>query len=247
MRPHVIDFLDRFLPHGISATIAPSWFTMVGLAGVVTLFVMMRVARRNHIDPGVIASAVLWCYVMAVAAGIVMPMMTDAIQQHVATGEVGLRWSGMTSFWGYLAGTGAVAIVCRDHGIPLARMGDLSTAPLGLALAFARVGCFLGGCDYGKVTSLPWAVRFPAGSPAWNDQVAAGLVPADRATSLAVHPTQLYEALLGLAIAAVAIVIARRGWRHGRMFLVGAAMYALGRIGIEALRGDAAPTRNTRP
>ena len=242
MRPHVVHWLEGFLPANVASTIAPSWFTMVGLAGVVTLLVMMARARKNQIDPGVIASAVSWCYVIAVAAGIAMPMLIDAVQHRIATGEVVLRWSGMTSFWGYLAGMGAVAIVCRDHGVPLARMGDLATAPLGLALAFARVGCFLGGCDYGKVTSLPWAVRFPAGSPAWQDHVAAGLVPAERGASLPVHPTQLYEAMLGIVLAAIAIVIARRPWaraRDGRVFLAGAALYALGRIGVEALRGDA--------
>src|SRR5207302_4219091 len=137
----------------------------------------------------------------------VMPMLIDAIQQKVATDHVHLRWAGMTSFWGYLAGAAAIAIVCRDHRLSLARLGDLAAAPIGMSLALARIGCFLAGCDYGKVTSVPWAVRFPAGSPAWRDQVAAGLLPADRPESLPVHPTQLYESLLGVAMMVLAIVL----------------------------------------
>ena len=39
-------------------------------------------------------------------------------KQQIATGRCELRWAGMTSFWGYLAGTIAVAIVCEDHGVP---------------------------------------------------------------------------------------------------------------------------------
>jgi phosphatidylglycerol:prolipoprotein diacylglycerol transferase len=208
----------------------------------VTLFVMLRVARRNRLEPGMIAGMVLWCYVAAVAAGIVVPMAIDAIEQVVMFGHVHLRWAGMTSFWGYLAGLAAVAATCRVHRLSLARFGDLATAPLGGALFFARLGCFVAGCDYGKVTSLPWAVRFPAGSPAWHDHVSAGLVPASRGESLPVHPTELYEAVLGLAIAAVAIVLARRAWARrgdGRVFLVAAVMYAIGRIGVESCRGDA--------
>jgi hypothetical protein len=84
-------------------------------------------------------------------------------------------------------------------------------------------------------------VRFPAGSPAWRDHVRAGLVAPDRDASLPVHPTQLYEAGLGAAMIAVAIWAARQPWArraHGRIFLAVAATYAVGRLGIEVLRGD---------
>jgi hypothetical protein len=65
------------------------------------------------------------------------------------------------------------------------------------------------------------------------------LIPAGRAASLPVHPTQLYEALLGLAIAGIAIYT-RRGKRSaGDRFLLGAVAYAVGRLVIETLRGDA--------
>jgi phosphatidylglycerol:prolipoprotein diacylglycerol transferase len=39
------------------------------------------------------------------------------------------------------------------------------------ALAFGRIGCFLNGCCFGKPTNLPWAVRFPYDSPAYQSQV----------------------------------------------------------------------------
>ncbi len=59
--------------------------------------------------------------------------------------------------------------------------------------------------------------------------------------SLPVHPTQLYEAALGLVIIGVTLWIARRPWARegsGRVFLAFAATYSLGRIAIETLRGD---------
>src|SRR4051812_5828640 len=140
------------MPTHVAALIAPSWFTMVGLAGLVTLGVMLVLARRHGIDRGAVASIVLWTYVAAVAAGIVVPMFIDVLQQKLTTGHVHLRWAGMTSFWGYLAGFTAIVVVCRDHRIPLARFADIATAPLGCALLLARIGCFVGGCDFGKVT-----------------------------------------------------------------------------------------------
>jgi prolipoprotein diacylglyceryltransferase len=227
----------------VAGLIAPSWFTCVGLAGLAALIAMLVLARRRGLDPGTVASAVLWCYVAAVLAGIAVPAAITAAEHLVATGRFQLRWSGMTSFWGYLAGTAAVVLVCRRDGVPVVRMADLAVIPAGIALAFARVGCFMAGCDYGKVSSLPWAVRFPAGSPAWRDHVHAGLIPASRATSLPVHPTELYEAALGLMIVAIASAIAlgigRRPRRDGQLFVIGAATYAIGRIAIETLRGDA--------
>jgi hypothetical protein len=166
-------------------------------------------------------------------------MTIEAIGHAIATGHVVFRWAGMTSFWGYLAGGAALAAVCKRDGVPLARMGDLAAIPIGVALVFARLGCFMAGCDFGKVSSLPWAVRFPANSPAWRDHLHAGLIPAGRTASLAVHPTQLYEACLGLVIVAVAWFVGRRTRTEGRMFLAAAATYAIGRLLIETLRGDA--------
>jgi phosphatidylglycerol:prolipoprotein diacylglycerol transferase len=221
----------------LAGLLAPSWFTCVGLAGLAALIAMLVLARRRGVDPGTVASAVLWCYVAAVIAGIAVPAVITAAEHLVATGRFQLRWSGMTSFWGYLAGTAAVVLVCRRDGVSVARMADLAVIPAGIALAFARLGCFMAGCDYGKVSSLPWAVRFPAGSPAWRDHLHAGLIPADRAASLPVHPTELYEAVLGLVI--VAIAVGRRPRRDGQLFVLAAATYAIGRIAIETLRGDA--------
>lgn len=238
MRSYVVAWLSHFMPNTVAASLAPGWFSCIGLAGLFGLLLMLRGARKRGVDQGVIASVVLWCYLTAVAAGIIMPMTIDAFEQLFTTGHVTVRWSGMTSFWGYLAGGIAVAIVCRHHRVPLARLGDIAAIPMGVALVFARLGCYLGGCDYGKVTSVPWAVRFPAGSAAWRDHLQSGLLPPERAESLAVHPTQLYEALLGLVIVGVAVWAGRRAWREGRVFLAAAATYAIGRMIVEAFRAD---------
>jgi phosphatidylglycerol:prolipoprotein diacylglycerol transferase len=53
----------------------------------------------------------------------------------------------------------------RGYGVPLVR--GLAAASPGLALghAIGRVGCFLVGDDYGRPSTLPWAVAFPKGLP----------------------------------------------------------------------------------
>jgi prolipoprotein diacylglyceryltransferase len=240
VRSYVVHWLGQFLRADVAELLAPTWFTCIGIAGLAALLLMLVLGKRRGVDAGTVASILVWSYAAAVIAGIVMPMLIDSIEHLVTTGRVHLRWSGMTSFWGYLAGVGAAVLVCRRDGVPLGRVADLAVIPLGVALVCARLGCFVAGCDYGKVSSVPWAVRFPAGSPAWHDHVRAGLIPAGRAASLPVHPTQLYEALIGVAIVVIAVVFARRLRREGAVFLVAAATYALARLCIvEPLRGDA--------
>jgi len=57
------------------------------------------------------------------------------------------------------------------HKLPIRRYLDILAVGLMLALVFGRVGCFLNGCCFGRPAELPWAVRFPYGSPAYCSQV----------------------------------------------------------------------------
>jgi len=57
------------------------------------------------------------------------------------------------------------------HKLPIRRYLDALAVGLMLALVFGRVGCFLNGCCYGKPTDLPWGVRFPYYSFAYQSQV----------------------------------------------------------------------------
>jgi len=80
-------------------------------------------------------------------------------------------------------------------------------------------------------------VRFPPGSLAALDHARRGFVPLG-SPSLPVHPTQLYEAALGLVGAGAAAMALARGRRDGTAFCRFVAIYALGRFAIEFLRGD---------
>ena len=55
-------------------------------------------------------------------------------------------------------------------------MIDVAAPAVAIGAAVGRIGCFLNGCCDGAVCSLPWAVRFPAGSHAWMRQANAGLI-----------------------------------------------------------------------
>ncbi len=76
-----------------------------------------------------------------------------------------------------------------------ARTGDAFALPLAVALAVGRWGCFFNGCCYGQATALPWGVDFGDG--------------------VRRHPTQVYECLFHLSMAAVLLVMIHRDWLRG--------------------------------
>lgn len=88
-------------------------------------------------------------------------------------------------------------------------VGDAFAPGLGVGLAFAKTGCFLNGCCFGTVSSLPWSVSFPPGSQAFGYQVmASGMTFFSRTVRL--HPVQLYEALAALGGALVCIWVLKK-------------------------------------
>lgn len=244
MRTYFIELLSPLVGPAVAGVLVPSWFVMAGAAALVAAIVALRRARAAGDDTDAVLGACAVAYVAALGAGIAVPALYDVAGSVLAGRGFRLRWAGMVSWCGYLAGAAAVIIYLRRRGRSLspARFADLVAPGLGLSMICARLGCFIAGCDYGQVTDSALAIRFPAGSPAHSAHVAAGWLPAYREASLPVHPTQLYEAALGLVLAIACVVVARTAWARrgeGRVFAALLAGYAVGRIAIESLRGDA--------
>ena len=120
---------------------------------------------------------------------------------------------------------------------PLA-LADHFAAVIPLGHAFGRIGCFFYGCCYGKLSESALAVRFPRCSPAWYEQYHAGLIPYTAESSLAVLPTQLFEAAALLALFAGLFFLDRRNRREGLVTGVYLVGYAAIRFALECLRGD---------
>jgi phosphatidylglycerol:prolipoprotein diacylglycerol transferase len=132
-----------------------------------------------------------------------------------------LSRGGMSWFGGFAGGLLAGMAVLRLRGLPVVPVFAAATPALAIGHAIGRVGCFLVGDDYGRPSTLPWAVAFPEGLPP---------------TIVPVHPTQLYEAILLLPIA----YILARWRRNGRddRFVLGAYLVMAGllRFVIEFVR-----------
>jgi phosphatidylglycerol---prolipoprotein diacylglyceryl transferase len=147
--------------------------------------------------------------------------------------------SGGTGSIGAYAGLVAgLYAACRVLRLSFPSAADCVGATLPIALVLGRLGCFMSGCCYGAPTDWPWGVRYPPGAPAYQKQLALGLLAPGRQLSLPVHPTQLYEAAAGLVLLAVLVPACRKLKKPGRALVLFFAGYSFLRFFIEFARGD---------
>ncbi len=134
--------------------------------------------------------------------------------------EIFAVWHGGMSFHGGLIGSLLAGYMCcRKFRVQPLAVADLviPTAPIGLACG--RLGNFINGELYGRVTDVPWAMVFPNGGP------------------LPRHPSQLYELLLeGVVLFIVLWTLRRRKWPQGTLSSLFLVLYALFRIFVEFFR-----------
>jgi len=202
----------------------------IGDFAISTFGVMMAIAfltgswltsvrmREEGLDPELAWSLLI--YVML--GGIAGSKLYFAVDVHLRTGtpfaQLFFAREGITWYGGLLGATLAGALAARMRGVSVKAVLDSAAVAVAMGQAIGRVGCFLVGDDYGRVSDLPWALAFPRGAPP---------------TLETVHPTQLYEILWLLPVAAFL-------WHRRRRspFLFGEyiALNGLGRIFIEILR-----------
>ena len=155
-------------------------------------------------------------------------------------GDLRESWNLLTrgkSFCGGLFGGGIAAwLFLHVRRRSIARYGDILVTGLSLGYAIGRVGCFLNGCDFGIRTGLPWGVAYPPGTEAYADHLSRGWIALGAASSLPVHPVQLYAAAAGLVMFLV-LWRWKPAWPGQRIWLF-ALFYGIYRFCIEWLRGD---------
>ena len=154
-----------------------SFGVLVALGALAGMFLFQRELRRGGLPADAINAAMA-----GVLGGLAGAKLIWALEFRDTAPFLDLLLSrgGLSWFGGFAGGLAAGLATLRGYGVPLVR--GLAAASPGLALghAIGRVGCFLVGDDYGRPSTLPWAVAFPKGLPP---------------TDIPVHPTQLYEAI----------------------------------------------------
>ena len=94
--------------------------------------------------------------------------------------SIGIQYigSGLVFYGGLIGGTVAITLYIYKNNLIWLNIADWVAPYLALGDAIGRIGCFLVGDDYGRITEGWWGISFPNGMPP---------------TNIPVHPTQLYE------------------------------------------------------
>ncbi|MBT3217163.1 MAG: prolipoprotein diacylglyceryl transferase [Candidatus Marinimicrobia bacterium] len=158
--------------------------------------------------------------------------------------------SGLVFLGGLMGGILGVTLVFRKHKLNWLEFADVAAPMMILGYAIGRVGCFLVGDDYGIPSRLPWAMHFPNGIPAtttfsfenyypWVD--ISGWAPGN----LTVHPTQMYETIIGFLIFAFLWKKRKSVKVAGSLFFTYLILAGIERFSIEFIRTNPKYLLNT--
>lgn len=197
-----------------------SWGAVVAAAFAIALYLMYRDSKRVKIDPAKVLDFGLLTLVLALLGARLMYVLLDIGHFVNNPAEILMLQNGGLSIHGGLIG-GLIAgiIFTRRNNISFFRLADLTAAPLILGQAIGRLGCFLAGICYGKITELPWAIKFEG-------------IPGLR------HPTQLYESGLDFMIFAFLWAYRKKIRFEGQLFLIYVITYSVARSIVESFRDD---------
>ena len=193
---------------------------MVALGALVGVWLLRREAQRTGLPDAVVDVGIA-----GVIGGLVGAKLLWTIEHageapvlHLLTSRGGMSWFG-----GLAGGLIAGAVLMRRARLRPIAVLAAATPGLAVGHAIGRIGCFLVGDDYGRPSTLPWAVAFPHGLPP---------------TLTPVHPTQLYEAVPLFALAILLTRLRVAGTADRRVF--GIYLLAAGalRFAIEFVRVD---------
>ena len=107
---------------------------------------------------------------------------------------------------------------------------------IAILFAIGRVGCLLNGCCFGSITTLPWGINYPIGTPAHWLHLFADLIPNTHLSSLNVHPIQLYETIFHILSILLIIKLGKRFKNSNTILLFYFGSYLTFRIFIEFIR-----------
>ncbi|MBV9149171.1 MAG: prolipoprotein diacylglyceryl transferase [Candidatus Eremiobacteraeota bacterium] len=187
------------LPQHLRWLLAAPVYALAYLCAIAVFGWMAK--RRGLATPG------MW---LLMQAGLVGGLIGANVIQLVATGAPG------KTIEGGIAG-GFLAVIWMKHRLRITRpTGDLFALAIPAGEAIGRIGCFIGGCCFGKAATVAWAV---------HDHDALR------------HPTQLYLAIAAVGSFPLLLWIERkRVLPENGLFYLQLALFCASRFAIEFFR-----------
>jgi phosphatidylglycerol---prolipoprotein diacylglyceryl transferase len=203
----------------------------LALGMLLALFVASRLAARDGLPRERIYDLGLWTLVSALIGSKVLMYFLD---ENVNVFSLDFLRSGGVFYGGLIGGFLAVVLLVRFYKLSFWKVADALAPGVALGQAFGRQGCFSAGCCWGKPTELPWGVHF---TELGHEYTGVPIYTADGGP-LHLHPTQLYESFIMLAVFGFLYWLHRRKKFDGQVLIAYGIIYSIVRFSIEFIRDD---------
>jgi phosphatidylglycerol:prolipoprotein diacylglycerol transferase len=205
----------------------PSYGVMLVVSFLFALWFARRHAQQFNISPIIIENVAFYLMIGVIIGGRLLYVIFHwQLYENDILGIVRIWEGGMMFFGGFIGGFLAAMFYLKREKIPILHVADLVAPAIALGQFFTRIGCFLNGCCFGTPSTLPWAIKFP-------DYCAAGASPVG---DQALHPTQLYSSLFGLALFLFLKNILFKPHHRGAVFALYLMFSGGFRFGIDFIR-----------
>jgi phosphatidylglycerol:prolipoprotein diacylglycerol transferase len=214
-----------------SGPVVVTWYgILVALGFLAGLWTASRRALLRQIQPNTIWDLGPWLLLGAIVgarAFFVVSYWDEEFAGRPIYEIFMVQRGGLVYYGGLVGATAAGILFARLKPLPVWRLADVVAPSIALGSFFGRWGCLMNGCCYGQPTTMPWGIHFPADSEC-----------ARYYGSKPVHPTQIYDSLLNLALYVFLAWLYRRRKFEGRVFAAYLMCYAALRSFVELFRGD---------
>jgi phosphatidylglycerol:prolipoprotein diacylglycerol transferase len=211
------------------------WYGLMYPVGFLTAFFLVIYRIRSEkliLEESMVFDFLLWAIISAVLGGRIGHVVTSDLSYYLANPwkiilpfdfSEGLRYTGilgMSYHGGVITLVLAYILFCYIRKFNHWQFADIVVPAIPAGYTFGRIGNFINGELYGKVTALPWGMYFPADP-----------------THQLRHPSQLYEAFFeGIVLFIILWSLRKKKWFNGLTLSVYLIGYGIIRFVIEFIR-----------
>jgi phosphatidylglycerol:prolipoprotein diacylglycerol transferase len=233
---------------------------MLGLSLVVGWYLSLPLAEKDGLPKETMANCYVVTALAALAGSRILYAITNPDEFRSIWDLFALRNGGLVAYGGFIGGLIGSWAYLAPKKIRLLAWADDAVPSLASGLLVTRVGCYLFGCDFGKrlpdeaprwLKTLGTFPHWPTGTLVSGDGSPAFVRHLDlyrgtpmelqlmhQNTSFPVHPTQLYEALVGLGLLGLLLWQRKYTRFRGQIFFLFVFAYGFLRFVLELWRDD---------